>query len=419
MHRLSCCVQNNAWGKYGSESVVAILAQQSHGYTIDEALPYAELWMGAHPKHPSTLKNGNDDIEFGRWILQNPNSLGQHVHDKYKGCFPFLFKVLSINKTLALQAHPAQEHAKNLHKHHPELYLDPNHKPEIAIALSKFEGLCAFRPIKEVLFYLKMVPELRILISDEALHMLDTEASLGNSKQESMKKALKCCFESLMKSDSTIVEMQINLLVQKVKRSHAIGEDTSSCLGRLLLHVHEQYPGDVGCFAIYFLNYIQLDPFESIYIAPNVPHAYISGDIVECLASSDNVVRAAFSSKVKDVDTFCNMLDYTPRTVSDTKLEAVPDKLDEFLYLYDPPCEEFSVRKILIPAGHNMMYTLSSVAGPSILLALSGGAEINCQNKTLNLKIGKVVFISTDLALTLSNFSENEDNLFFQAYCSS
>ena len=42
----------------------------------------------------------------------------------------------------------------------------------------------------------------------------------------------------------------------------------------------------------------------------NEPHAYISGDCVECMALSDNVIRAALTPKFKDVDTLCSSLHY-------------------------------------------------------------------------------------------------------------
>ena len=45
----------------------------------------------------------------------------------------------------------------------------------------------------------------------------------------------------------------------------------------LLLRLHSDFPGDIGCFAVYFLNYLKLEPGEAIFLAPNEPHAYISG----------------------------------------------------------------------------------------------------------------------------------------------
>jgi mannose-6-phosphate isomerase class I len=42
---------------------------------------------------------------------------------------------------LILQAHPDIKLARELHANFPELYKDPNHKPEMAIALTPFEAL--------------------------------------------------------------------------------------------------------------------------------------------------------------------------------------------------------------------------------------------------------------------------------------
>jgi len=58
--------------------------------------------------------------------------------------------VLSIQKALPLQLHPNKELAAKLHKEDPENFTDDNHKPEIAIALSKFEAFCGWKPSEEI-----------------------------------------------------------------------------------------------------------------------------------------------------------------------------------------------------------------------------------------------------------------------------
>ena len=68
--------------------------------------------------------------------------------------FFFVFKVLSVAKALSIQAHPDKELAKTLHKLHPDLYKDDNHKPEMALAMSEFEALCGFISL-EVLFIIE------------------------------------------------------------------------------------------------------------------------------------------------------------------------------------------------------------------------------------------------------------------------
>lgn len=48
-----------------------------------------------------------------------------------------------------------QELAARLHTQFPEHYPDNNHKPEMAIALTRFQGLCGFRPVDEILAFLQ------------------------------------------------------------------------------------------------------------------------------------------------------------------------------------------------------------------------------------------------------------------------
>lgn len=70
-------------------------------------------------------------------------------------------------------------------------------------------------------------------------------------------------------------------------------------LSELISRLHSQFPGDIGVFCVYWFNYLCLQPGDAIYLGPNEPHAYISGDCVECMANSDNVVRAGLTSKFR------------------------------------------------------------------------------------------------------------------------
>lgn len=47
--------------------------------------------------------------------------------------------------------------------------------------------------------------------------------------------------------------------------------------------LHADFPGDRGVFGPLFLNYMQLEVGDSFFMGPNVPHAYLSGDCVECM----------------------------------------------------------------------------------------------------------------------------------------
>ena len=48
-------------------------------------------------------------------------------------------------------------------------------------------------------------------------------------------------------------------------------------VSEIVLRLYCQFPGDVGCFCVYFLNLIRLLPGEAIFLSANMPHAYLSG----------------------------------------------------------------------------------------------------------------------------------------------
>lgn len=66
-----------------------------------------QLWMGAHPKGDALIKDNRiSQRTLGQWIADFPGCLGSKVKDTFHGQLPFLFKVLSVNTALSIQAHP-------------------------------------------------------------------------------------------------------------------------------------------------------------------------------------------------------------------------------------------------------------------------------------------------------------------------
>ena len=81
-----------------------------------------------------------------------------------------------------------------------------------------------------------------------------------------------------------------------------------------IIHIYkkarEQYGTDVGLLYIFIMNLVELKKGEGIFIKAGVPHAYIHGNIIECMANSDNVVRAGLTPKFKDIVQLTNILTY-------------------------------------------------------------------------------------------------------------
>uniref|UniRef100_A0A8D0H996 Mannose-6-phosphate isomerase n=1 Tax=Sphenodon punctatus TaxID=8508 RepID=A0A8D0H996_SPHPU len=360
--------------------------------------------MGTHPKGDT----------LGQWITDNPGCLGSKVKDTFQGQLPFLFKVLSVNTALSIQAHPNKELAEKLHAQFPEHYPDANHKPEMAIALTPFEGMCGFRPVQEIVAFLQNVSEFRALIGNVAAEQL--ERTVGDDPR-GVSVALRICFTRMMKTEKKVFVDQLNMLVKRISQEEAAGKDTSESCGELLLQLHSQFPGDIGCFAIYFLNVVKLRPGESIYLGANEPHAYLHGDCIECMACSDNTVRAGLTPKFLDVLTLCEMLNYNPAPSSSKLFTPTQSRLDPCVYLYAPPIPDFTVMKIEIPSSIKL-YLISAIDSASIVLVIKGMAmgTSTAAMSEMTLHRGSVFFISADESVSL-HLSSPDGMLLFRACC--
>lgn len=278
-------VNSYEWGKPGSESAAARFAAATprDDLEIESEKPYAELWMGTHPSNPSydlTTKRSLLDL-----VQDNQMLMGHEVAEKYGQKLPFLFKVLSIAKALSIQAHPNKGLAKQLHDRNPKEYKDDNHKPEMTIAITPFEGLCGFRPLEQIAYFLKHVPALRKLVTEAAAGRFEAAVQKqGQTTEEESKQALKEAFTQLMQSKTEEIEPRAEELLQQVKsegEGFAGGESApepgAKVFNELLPRLNGQFPKDIGLFVTFFLNFVVLQPGEAMFLKADDIHAYISG----------------------------------------------------------------------------------------------------------------------------------------------
>jgi len=351
---LKVAIKDYAWGIRGSDSRVARFALESNSVSdVDPAAPYAELWIGTHPKGPSTLEDGT--------LLET--AVGSPL--------PFLFKILSAGKALSIQAHPDKANAERLHREDPEHYADDNHKPELAIALTPFEAMCGFRRIEEIAHLLRKHPEFAACISAEA-----KLAVFMSSDDESKKNALRELFGSFMTCDEAVSSFQLRKLLHRLANEQSTGlhphpheePPWERKCSRAILRLAQQFPGDPGAMAPLFLNYLLIAPGESFFMAANEPHAYVAGEIIECMACSDNVVRAGLTPKFKDVENLVGLLTYSmggPNIDAGAMCEEDPR-----LIRYTPPVPEFEVIMATVHPGEEL--TLPKFDVPAIFIVIEG-----------------------------------------------
>ena len=183
--------------------------------------------------------------------------------------------MLSVNLALSIQAHPNKALAQELFKTRPDVYKDPNHKPEMAIALTPFEAMCGFRPLPEIAGFLANYPEFRAVVGENVAEEFCEVVAKGSAGgEEAHKKALKALFGSLMRAEPRKVAQELDALVVRIS---SLPQQEQTGLNALVKRLNEQFPQDVGCFCVFVLNFMTLNPGEAIFLAANLPHAYISG----------------------------------------------------------------------------------------------------------------------------------------------
>lgn len=401
-YRLKCSCNQYPWGKQGSNSISARLCQKQPGwdgdgpkqdFKINENKAYAEMWMGTYPVLPSYIADTGEDLQdvIDRYPKQ---LLGEEVMNKFgHSKLPYLPKVLSISKALPLQLHPNKDVARKLHQEKPDAFTDPNHKPEIALALGKFEAFCGFKPLEDV----------AALLNIETLQRFCPQDQLSNFTNDNLKEVVRRML-SASDEDVRLVYKDLAALPES-----SFGKD--SYIPKLTPRLAEQYTeADPGILvALVTMNYLVLNAGESIYIPADGIHAYLSGDIIECMARSNNVLNTGFcpSAERSNIDLFCECLTFTPHSADESMLKPRPYSRSKNgrTQLYAPPMSEFDMLQTDLKAGETE--TLGAIGGPSILIASKGSASMKVGSKAYDLQEGFVYFVAPGFEIEL----ESQDGL--------
>src|SRR4051812_18807379 len=149
MYRLDCAVRDYAWGS--RTHLPRFLGRPADGAA------QAELWVGAHPGDPAHLPDGR---ALDAAIREDPeHALGPRVSAMFGDRLPFMVKALAAAEPLSLQVHPTSERARlgyagenaaGVPVGDPRRnYRDEFHKPELVLALTRFEGMAGFRDVEK------------------------------------------------------------------------------------------------------------------------------------------------------------------------------------------------------------------------------------------------------------------------------
>jgi mannose-6-phosphate isomerase len=269
--------------------------------------------------------------------------------------------------------------AARLHQKNPDQFTDPNHKPEIALALGDFEAFCGFKPLPHIQRLMDLPP---------------LQAFLPAVKKPAFDdQTLKHVVSAMLKASDDAVRKTVDALMEIPKDQF----DGDSYIPDMIPRLVEQYDkADNGTLvALITMNYLQLKEGDSIYIPADGIHAYLSGNIIECMARSNNVLNTGFCPRADrdSVDLFTSCLTFTPHDAKECMLPSQSFKKSKNgkSKLYAPPLSEFSMYATTLKDGEKD--TIEAIGGPSVMIVTEGEGVLKAEGKEHRLSAGFVFFV--------------------------
>jgi mannose-6-phosphate isomerase len=367
MNRLTNTVRPYAWGS--TTAIPELLGTEPTGE------PQAELWMGAHPGAPSRIDRGEGPVPLDAVIDADPTAeLGEATVKRFGPHLPFLLKVLAAGAPLSVQVHPdlaqakagfADEEARGVPIDAGNRnYKDPNHKPEMIVALSAFDGLCGFRRPTEA----------ADLIEALGVDALRPYADILRAHPEDQ--ALREVLAAVLGADAESIAETVHAATEAAARLAATPGTPYAADYAAYAKAAHSFPGDRGVIAAMLLNHVRLQPGEALYLGAGVPHAYLDGLGVEIMANSDNVLRCGLTPKHIDVPELLRVVRFEADAPAVLRPEAAPDGEE----LYAAPIDEFRLSRYVLAPGSDPRALEPGT--PQILLCTAGQASLRAQDGT-------------------------------------
>ncbi len=360
-------IQDYAWG-----SKTAI--QELLGVEGNDT-PWAELWMGAHPKAPSSVVINGEKTPLDDLVRRFPDTiLGANAAVKFNNTLPFLFKVLAAEKPLSIQAHPDRftaeagfemENQRDIPIDAPHRnYRDPWPKPEIICALEPFVAVNGFRPAESIVKWFETL----------CPGMLASQITM--LKEDSDEAGIKKMFESL-------IRMPADSKRSAVDEAAARAAKTDAMEAEWVVRLSRRYPDDIGVLCPLFLNLVRLEPCTAMFLPPGRMHAYLEGVGIELMANSDNVLRGGLTDKHVDAEALLEVVRFDSPPVDLLR----PVAKNECESRYQTDAEEFFLSVVQTEKKDKCRFAEDH--GLEILLCVNGTAEITAGQDTSPLIVEK------------------------------
>ena len=379
MERLIGARQSYDWGS--TTAIPELLGERP------DRRPWAEQWYGAHASGPAGIAGGSATL--ADLIDADPQRLlGEDVVRRFGPHLPFLLKLIAPERALSLQVHPSLEQAVEGFRLENEAglalddparsYKDANHKPEMVLALSRYEAVAGFRAPRRAAEVLSGL--------DSALaHRMRRTLRLNPTRF-----GIRQVFSELVSAGTRPTAAEIDELVEEIAVRLERGASPSRRADANAMIMAGTFPGDPGVAAALLLNPVTLQPGEALFVPAGSVHAYISGLGVEIMASSDNVLRAGLTSKHVDVPEMLACVDY----VAAPPVRPAPEYLSRATRAYYAPVDDFELLVTEVVPSDGRVQVPGR--GPRIVLAVEGETAITTPGGRAALARGQALFIGAD-----------------------
>ena len=378
MKRLEPARQQYAWGS--TAAIPALLG------VADDGAPWAEAWYGSHPAGPARVAGG--DVLSTLIEAEPERLLGEDIIWRFGRRLPFLLKLIAPEQPLSLQVHPSQaqaaegyalEEEAGIALDHPARnYKDTNHKPEMVLALTRFQAVAGFRAPRRAVEVLAGLDSVLARRMRRTLRLNPTRYGIRQ------------VFSDVVSAATRPSPEEIDELVAEISVRFEAGMSPSLRVDSNVLKMAGTFAGDPGIAAALLLNPVTLQPGEALFVPAGSVHAYISGLGVEVMASSDNVLRAGLTPKHIDVPEMLACVDY----VAAPPVRPAPEYLSRATRAYYAPVDDFELMVTTVVAADGRLPVPGR--GPRILLAVEGAMTLVTQADSQTLAQGEAVFIGAD-----------------------
>lgn len=386
MRELEGALRSYAWG---SRTAIAEL----RGLATPSNHPEAELWLGAHPGDPARVITESGSESLLEVLHREPErELGRENLEAFGERLPFLLKLLAAEEPLSLQAHPSAVQAEEGFRRENALgvpmespirnYKDGSHKPELVVALSRFEALAGFREPT------RTVKLLRALAVDEL------EPYIGLLEGQPDSDGLRALFTTWITLPSTVLGTLLPAVLAGCITYVAQHDAEFVTEIRTALELSEAYPGDAGVLAALLLNRVTLEPGQGLFLAAGNLHAYLHGLAVEIMANSDNVLRGGLTPKHVDVPELLRVLDFVGADIEVLDPAPSSGRSGSGRYEYVTPAPEFRLTRLEFDS--NSTDLVVEAGGPRILICTEGAVTATCGADTLDLDRGRAAWIAAE-----------------------